>query len=168
LRNPKNITLPVIKIITTINAPIERCFDLSRSIDLHMVSTKHTNEIAIAGRTSGLIELNETVTWRAKHLSVWQTLSSLITEFKAPYFFVDEMVAGAFKSFRHEHHFETQAGSTVMTDLFKYKSPLGFVGELFNTLFLTDYMRRLFEKRNAVIKEYAESEEWRKIIPQSV
>ena len=160
--------MPVIKIVTTINAPIERCFDLSRSIDLHMVSTKHTNEIAIAGRTSGLIELNETVTWRAKHLGVWQTLSSLITEFKAPYFFVDEMVDGAFKSFRHEHHFETQERCTIMTDLFNYKSPFGFVGELFNTLFLTAYMRRLLEKRNAVIKEYAESDEWRKIIPQSV
>ena len=69
-----------------------------------MVSTSETGEKAIAGRTKGLIELNETVTWRAKHLGVWQNLTSKITEFNSPYYFVDEMVSGAFKSFRHEHH----------------------------------------------------------------
>ena len=129
-----------------------------------MVSTKHTNERAIAGRTTGLIELNETVTWRAKHLGVWQNLSSLITEFTAPYLFVDEMVAGAFKSFRHEHHFKSQGEVTIMTDLFNFKSPFGFIGEIFNAVFLTAYMRRLLEKRNAVIKEYAESEKWKAVL----
>ncbi len=156
--------MPVIQIITVINAPIQRCFDLSRSIDLHMVSTKHTNERAIAGRTTGLIELNERVTWRAKHLGVWQNLSSLITEFNAPYFFVDEMVDGAFKSFRHEHHFKTQGQTTTMTDAFDFKSPFGIAGEVANTLFLTAYMRRLLQKRNAVIKEYAESDQWKALL----
>ncbi len=156
--------MPVIQIITVINAPIQRCFDLSRSIDLHMVSTKHTNERAIAGRTTGLIELNERVTWRAKHLGVWQNLSSLITEFNAPYFFVDEMVDGAFKSFRHEHHFKTQGQTTTMTDVFDFKSPFGIAGEIANTLFLTAYTRRLLQKRNAVIKEYAESDQWKALL----
>ena len=48
-----------IELLTEINAPIEKCFDLSRSIDLHLESTKQTGEEAIAGRTSGLIELGE-------------------------------------------------------------------------------------------------------------
>lgn len=63
----KAFEMPVIYLEPFIDAPIEKCFDLARSIDLHMESTKHTGETAIAGKTSGIIELNETVTWRAKH-----------------------------------------------------------------------------------------------------
>src|ERR1700759_359494 len=95
----------VIELSTMIDAPIQVCFDLSRSIDLHIESTKQTGEKAIAGRTSGLIEMGESVTWRAKHFGVWQNLTSKITEFKSPDYFTDEMVSGAFKSFRHEHLF---------------------------------------------------------------
>ncbi len=107
--------MPSIIIETLINAPIERCFDLSRSIDLHTDSMKHTGEKAIAGRISGLIELGETVTWEAKHLGIRQTLTSKITEFDNPNYFVDEQVSGAFKSIRHEHRF-VQQGRTNIDD----------------------------------------------------
>src|ERR1700733_15775427 len=117
--------MPSIILETPINAPIERCFDLSRSIDLHTDSMQHTGEKAIAGRTSGLIELGESVTWEAKHFGIRQTLTSKITEFNYPNCFVDEQVRGAFKSFRHEHRFVQQDGQTLMTDTFTFKSPLG-------------------------------------------
>lgn len=145
-----------IELSTQINAPIERCFDLARSIDLHMVSTKQTGEKAIAGRTSGLIELGETVTWEAKHLGVRQKLSSKITEFNYPNYFTDEMVEGAFKSMRHEHLFYAINGQTLMKDIFVFESPFGWLGELVNFLFLGRYMTKLLKKRNRVIKEAAE------------
>lgn len=47
---------------TFIDAPVERCFDLARSIDLHKISLEHTNEKAVAGKTAGLIEPGESVT----------------------------------------------------------------------------------------------------------
>ena len=146
-----------IELTTFIDAPIERCFDLARSIDLHIESTKQTGEKAIAGRTSGLIALGETVTWRAKHFGVWQNVTSKITEFDYPNSFTDEMVSGAFKSFRHEHLFFAINDQTVMKDLFVFESPCGFAGELVNKLFLGRYMSRLLEKRNRVIKQAAES-----------
>jgi ligand-binding SRPBCC domain-containing protein len=147
-----------IEIVTHIDAPIERCFDLARSIDLHVESTKKTGEKAIAGRTSGLIELGETVTWRAKHLGVWQTLTSKITEFEYPNYFTDEMVKGAFKSIRHEHLFYAINDQTVMKDIFSFDSPYGMLGELANFLFLGWYMLNLLKKRNRVIKKAAESD----------
>src|SRR5687768_3641741 len=124
--------MPKIKLITVIRAPIEICFDLSRSIDLHIISTKHTSEQAISGIITGLIGLNEMVTWRARHFRIWQTLSTKITEFQQPVYFVDEMIKGAFKSFRHEHHFKP-AGlktTTTMVDFFEYQSPFGFIGKV--------------------------------------
>ncbi|MGZ3767192.1 MAG: SRPBCC family protein [Mucilaginibacter sp.] len=149
--------MPKIELLTEINAPIERCFDLARSIDLHMESTKQTGEKAIAGRTTGLIGLGETVTWRAKHFGLWQTLTSKITEFDRPNCFVDEMVQGAFKSFRHEHHFIMANDHTLMTDLFGFESPLGILGRLFNSVILTHYMTKLLIQRNKIIKDAAEA-----------
>jgi hypothetical protein len=59
--------MPTIRLRTEVKAGKALVFDLSRSIDLHKLSTAHTHETAIAGKTSGLIGLNEWVTWRAKH-----------------------------------------------------------------------------------------------------
>ena len=149
-----------IELNTNISATVKLCFDLARSIDLHLISTKHTGEQAIAGRTSGLIELGETVTWRAKHFFIWQNLTSKITEFNSPHFFVDEMVSGAFKSFRHEHYFFATDGGTVMRDVFVFESPYGLLGKLFNIITLKAYMTSLLTQRNDVIKQVAESEKW--------
>ncbi|MNE62925.1 hypothetical protein D3C80_1582420 [compost metagenome] len=59
--------MSLIVLKTQINADPETCFYLSRSVDLHLISTESTGEMAIAGRIEGLIELNESVTWKSKH-----------------------------------------------------------------------------------------------------
>ncbi len=145
-----------IELTTVIDAPIERCFDLARSIDLHLRSTGNTKERAIAGRTTGLIEKGETVTWEAVHFGIKQQLTSRIGEMRPPYYFSDEMVKGAFKSLYHEHYFETLSGKTEMSDVFMYETPLGVLGSLFDILVLKRYMRGFLEQRNAVIKNEAE------------
>lgn len=149
--------MPVIRTEFTIDAPREIVFDLARSIDFHKESTKHTKEEAIAGRISGLLELGESVTWRAKHFGFWLELESKITEFDSPNYFVDEMVKGNFKSFKHKHIFEIKGDKTVMTDIFDYKSPLGFLGKLADRLFLKRYMTKFLSTRNTILKKYIES-----------
>ncbi|MBE1447111.1 SRPBCC family protein [Paenibacillus sp. OAS669] len=151
--------MPVIEMSLFIQAPIQRCFDLSRSIDIHMESTSKTQEKAIAGRTSGLIELNETVTWEAVHLGVRQRLSVRITEMEAPHRFVDEMVSGAFQRFTHVHEFIPHESGTLMKDRFDYTSPLGPLGRLADWLFLKSYMTRFLHERNEYIKAVAERQE---------
>lgn len=157
--------MPIIQLQTKIAAPIDIVFDLARSIDLHKISTEHTNEEAIDGKTNGLIGAGESVTWRAKHFGVYQTLTSKITEFKQPYLFVDEMVDGAFKRFRHEHSFESdERGYTIMNDVFDYSSPFGLLGKIVDRLFLELYMKRLLEKRNETIKAFAETDRWKVVL----
>ena len=95
--------MPIIKLETKINAPVERVFDLARSIDLHRDSMSKYDEKAIAGVTSGLIRMNETVTWEAAHFGVRQNLTSKITAFERPWHFRDSMVKGVFKRFDHDH-----------------------------------------------------------------
>ena len=156
--------MPKIRIETKIKSNKNIVFDLSRSIDLHKISTKQTNEEAIAGVTSGLINLNESVTWRAKHFGIYQKLTSKITEFKKPDYFVDEMEKGIFKKFKHEHIFKEKNGETLKIDIFDYVSPQGILGKIADQLFLKNYMRKLLEKRNNTIKEFAESDQWKEVI----
>ena len=158
--------MPITELKTEINANKEIVFDLSRSIDLHKISTEHTNEQAIAGKTSGLIGMNESVTWKAKHFGIYQNLTSKITEFERPNYFVDEMQKGAFSEFKHEHHFSELNGGTLMTDYFNYKSPLGILGKLADKLFLKKYMTELLTERNRIVKEFAESEKWKELITE--
>lgn len=156
--------MPRIKLKTEIKADRNIVFDLSRSIDLHKISTEQTNEQAISGKTSGLIGMNESVTWRAKHFGVYQNLTSKITEFDRPKYFADEMVKGAFAEFKHEHHFAELNGGTLMTDIFDYESPFGILGKIADNLFLKKYMTELLTERNRIVKEFAESEKWKELI----
>ncbi|AZA90200.1 Uncharacterized conserved protein [Chryseobacterium nakagawai] len=142
---------------TLIDADIETVFDLARNIDLHQESTSRTYEKAIAGRTSGLIEENETVTWRAKHLGIYQTLTTKIISMEKPNQFTDKMQKGAFKSLHHQHIFKTVDGKTRMTDIFDFESPLGIIGKMFNKLFLKNYLKKFLLERNQLIKITAES-----------
>ena len=148
--------MPLIELTTIINAPIERCFDLARSIDLHKLSTASTQEQAIAGVTSGLIGKGQRVTWRAKHFGIRQTLTSEITQFEYPFHFRDEMIRVAFKAIKHDHGFHQIENQTVMTDKFYFESPGGIIGEMFNGLVLTNYLKNILTKRNNIIKEVAE------------
>lgn len=130
-----------------------------------MISTQHTGEKAIEGVTSGLIGFGDSVTWRAKHFGIWQKLTSKITDFQRPDFFADEMIKGAFKSFRHEHHFrKIDEETTEMIDNFSYLSPLWVLGKIADSLFLKAYMIDLLQERNRLIKEMAESDLWKKVL----
>lgn len=156
--------MPKIELTTEINSTLEICFDLARSIDLHKISTAKTSEQAIAGKTSGLIELNESVTWRATHFGITQELTSRITAFDRPYFFKDEQTSGAFKSFVHTHTFSQVGDKVIMKDVFEFQSPYGLAGKIFNALVLTNYMRKFLEERNQIIKEFAESDKWKLVL----
>src|SRR5438552_16141677 len=98
--------MPTVRVVTMVNAPPDRCFDLARSVDLHVRSAARTGETAIAGTRSGLLELGDHVTWRAKHFGISQNLTSQVTLFERPGHFRDSQVTGAFARFNHDHLFE--------------------------------------------------------------
>jgi ligand-binding SRPBCC domain-containing protein len=148
--------MTTINLITKINAPKKVVFDLSRNIDIHQNSASQTNEKAIAGVTSGLINYNETVTWRGKHFGFYLTHKSRMTAMDFYDYFVDEMEEGKFKTFKHEHSFVEKDGKTVMIDNINYQTPFGIFGRLFDKLFLKKHLINFIIKRNEILKELAE------------
>ncbi len=156
--------MAVIKLELWIDAPLQRVFDLSRSIDLHQNSMQHTQEKAIAGKTSGLINLNETVTWEATHLFKKRQLTSQITAMNSPESFTDEQIKGDFKKWEHHHYFKVGNNKTLMIDEVNFESPFGIFGKFANFVFLKNYISQLLKKRNETIKAIAESDDWKKFL----
>ena len=140
-------------------------FDLSRSIDLHKLSTHQTNEEAVEGVMTGLIGMNETVTWKATHLFKTRFFTSKITGYRSPDYFRDEMQKGDFKKFSHEHFFkEKENGVTEMTDVLELETPYGLAGKFAMAIFLKGYITKFLLQRNQLIKQFAESDQWKKIL----
>ena len=150
--------MTTIHLTTKIKAPKQIVFDASRDIGIHQQSASPSKEKAIAGVTSGLINLNETVTWRGKHFGFYLTHKSRITAMSLYDSFVDEMEKGKFKSFKHEHLFKEENGVTIMKDHLQYETPFGIFGELFDILFLEKHMTQFLLERNKTLKEASEKQ----------
>ncbi|MEP7257269.1 MAG: SRPBCC family protein [Flavitalea sp.] len=148
--------MPILRLHTLIHAPPVVCFNASRDIDLHVSSMRHTNEKAIAGKTTGLIGLHESVIWEARHFFIRWHMTVKITQFDPPYSFTDEMISGPFARMQHVHGFAQQDSHTLMTDHFDFASPFGLIGKAVDWLALSSYMRDLLELRNVLIRSYAE------------
>ena len=153
--------MPFIHLTTFIAAPVERVFDLSRSVDLHKASMKEWEEKPIAGKLNGLMQKGDGVTWRAKHLFKERQLSVAVTAMQKPFSFVDEQVKGDFEMMKHEHYFKPCDNGTIMIDHFYFEIRYGILGKWINRFYLEKYMKRLLEQRNATIKKAAESELWK-------
>lgn len=150
--------MTTLRLITKINAPKKVVFDLSRNIDVHQTSASKTNEKAIAGVTFGLINFNETVTWRGKHFGFYLTHKSRITAMNLYDYFVDEMEEGTFKFFKHEHSFIEKEGKTVMIDNLHYETPFGIIGKLLDTFLLKKHLLNFIIDRNKILKELSENQ----------
>lgn len=156
--------MPIIHLTTFIAAPVEIVFDLSRNIELHKRSMVQYKEEPVAGTRFGLIENDDTITWKARHLFKNRFLRVRVTDMQKPHHFTDEQMNGDFKMMKHEHHFKSCDNGTIMIDLFYYEVPYGTFGKIFDKLFLFKYINRLLQQRINGIREYAESGKWKLLL----
>lgn len=153
-----------IQLTTFIEAPIERVFDLSRSVELHKSSMQRFSEKCTGGKLAGLLELHDTVTWQARHLFKERSLTTKITALQKPFSFIDEQVSGDFVALKHEHYFKPVQNGTIMIDQFAFTTPYGALGKWVSRFYLTAYLKKLLEQRNQFIKEVAESNKWKSFL----
>lgn len=149
--------MTTITIKTIYQAPIETVFNINRDITIHQQTTSKTKEIAIAGTTSGLINKNETVTWKGKHFGVYLKHQSIISGMIFPTYFVDEQLKGHFKSFKHQHFFEQKEKYVEVTDLLEYETPYGILGKFFDVLLLKKHLIQFIIHRNSILKKLTEN-----------
>ncbi len=142
-------------VATEFDAPVDDVFQLSLDVDFHKNSFSFSGEEIVDGVSEGGMVLGDSVTWRAKHFGFWWELTSIISAYNPPSFFVDEQTKGPFGSFRHEHHFspigELPNQRTSLIDVVDFEAPFGFIGTIAERVFLRWYMRRLIITRNQAL-----------------
>lgn len=156
--------MPTLHLTTFVAAPAEIVFDLTRHIGLHKETMAAHTEDAVAGIRFGLLEKDDTVTWRAKHFFKTRLLRVKVTAMKKPELFINEQASGDFKNMKHEHYFKPCDNGTILINLFHFETPYGFLGGWFNEFFLNKYLLRLLSRRSAMIKEVAESGRWKTLL----
>ena len=149
--------------VRIVRAPIERCFDLARSVEAHLAGNVHSGEatVAAAGVTSGLLALGDRVTWRGRHFGIRWSLTAEISAVEQPAWFQVAMIRGPFRFMRHDHFFRSlPGGETELRNVYAFAAPLAVLGRVAEVTFLRRYMMGLLRERNEVIREIAESADW--------
>jgi ligand-binding SRPBCC domain-containing protein len=143
---------------TVIRAPRERVFDASLDVGMHTGSMAASGERIVGGVTSGVMGPCDEVTWAARHFGVPWRMTSRITGYRRPEWFVDEQVRGPFRRWRHEHAFtSTSDGGTLMRDVVHFEAPFGLVGRLVTAFALRRYMIRIIVERNEYLRRQCET-----------
>ena len=88
-----------------------------------------------------------TIQWIAEH-----------TVYDPPKMFEDIQIKGPFRSWRHRHLVEPHKDGATLRDEIDYEPPLGFVGRVFAPLMIERRLRRLFDYRHQVTREWCEEQ----------
>jgi len=160
--------MEIIRLGTWIDAPVERCFLLSLSVDLHVASARSTHENASAVTADGTIGEGDTLTFKGRHFGVHWRHTSLIEKLRPHSYYRDVMIAGPFQHFEHDHHFAPMDDGTRMRDEIRFSASGGLLGQLRTRMFLRKQLKAFLMERNAMIKRLAESEDWHRYLERGV
>jgi ligand-binding SRPBCC domain-containing protein len=157
--------VPTVKLTTRVNAPVERCFDLYRSVSLHVDSYQHAHEQAVGTITAGLVGPGDVAAFRMRAFGFPYRMSVKVVAYDRPRHFRDSQTEGFFLRADHDHHFAVEDGTTVVTDVFDYTPRFSWLGTLLDRLILARYVRWTIGQKNANVKRVAEGGEWKRYLP---
>ena len=115
-------------------------WESSRVIQLARIS-EVGSEAIVETRILGFLPAR----WVARH-----------TAYDPPRMFEDVQVNGPFKRWRHRHTIEPHEKGSVLRDEVDFETPLGALGRLASPLVVEPRLRRLFEYRHRVTREWCE------------
>lgn len=79
------------------------------------------------------------------------------TAYDPPHMFEDVQISGPFRHWRHRHFIRPHAEGAVLRDEIEYEPPLGFLGRLAAPLVIAPRLRRMFDYRHRVTREWCEN-----------
>jgi ligand-binding SRPBCC domain-containing protein len=144
-----------------VDAPIERCFLLSTSIEIVRETIKLTPSVK-----TGLIHSGDMLWWSGMKFGLPAAHQTLITGYDRPNFFQDTMGHGMFKHFQHDHFFRFVDGQTLMWDIVRFSLPFGLPGREIGRRVVVPHVLDLLLKRFNLLKRIAEGDDWERYIPE--
>ncbi|MBS1799882.1 MAG: hypothetical protein JSS95_08660 [Acidobacteria bacterium] len=155
----------VIRDCEHVNAPIERCFQLSTHLGLMAGSIGMTPVSRTGARSEGLLDSGDRVVWYGWKFGLPHVHESRIATYDPPHLFLDTMERGRFKRFEQEYNFSEVGGHTLVLGYVRYSMPLGLAGRMAGRRLVLPHMVRLLRARLALLKQIAEGDQWRKYLP---
>ena len=76
-----------------------------------------------------------------------------ITHVEDKKYFVDEQRFGPYRFWHHQHHFRAIPGGVEMTDIIHYRNPMGILGRLANSIFVSKKLGSIFSYRYRKVEE---------------
>ncbi len=150
-----------------IHAPAERCFDLARSVDLHVDSAAEIAARAVGGRMHGLSGAGDATIWSARFCGVRFEMTTRLEDFSRPTRFGDRLTRGLPRRFEHVYRFEpTPEGGCAVSDELTFEAPFPLLGRWLERLYFARRMRQLVRQRLEHIKGIAENGDWRRYLDQ--
>lgn len=80
----------------------------------------------------------------------WCTEITHVVEKK---YFIDEQRFGPYAFWHHQHHFTEVEGGVLMEDILNYKLPLGFLGDIVDSVFVNNEVKGIFSYRKKILTE---------------
>jgi ligand-binding SRPBCC domain-containing protein len=80
----------------------------------------------------------------------WMTEITQVIDKK---YFVDEQRFGPYHLWHHQHHFTAIKGGVEMMDIVHYKLPLGFLGDIVNSILVKNQLKSIFDFRVNAVEE---------------
>lgn len=139
---------------TWVNAPVERCFLLATNVDLA------TRQAATRARKGARLQPGDAISWQLGRRAYQSRIDAI-----RPYsYFRELMTEGIFEYYEHDHHFARMDDGTRMRDEIRFQARFGPLGRLLAATFLRMMLRKRVERQSRIVKEIAESEEWRRYV----
>lgn len=144
-----------------VNAPIERCFLLSTHVDLVKRCLKLRLVPKKSSRASGLFKPGDQMTWKGWVCGIPLKHQGKVTRYEQPEYFQNSMERGRFQRFEYDHFFAEVGGQTLLNDKIRFSLPAGWLLRPMVEFLLLPYMERQLQRRLKLLKQVAESDEWK-------
>jgi ligand-binding SRPBCC domain-containing protein len=129
----------------TVSADIDRVWGFYTDVGHLKVITPRQLKLKVEKSTTGERLQEGTELWISAQLVTRSTWHSKITRL-APYVYVDEMLEGKFRHWKHTHVFRKTEGSTEILDEIELVLPYGALGRMFEG-YAGKQLSRIFKYR---------------------
>lgn len=151
-----------LKSTRTIQAPIQRVFDMVRDVDVHAAAVPEIEAKAIEGRLHGLLEPHEQTRWSATYFGRRFQTTMEVAEMDWPLRYVETNTTGPFRTFQHEYTFEHDGkGITTLHDELTLVAGYGVFGRLLDRWILGPRLQKALEERMDHLKQWSEDGTWK-------
>lgn len=148
----KNEPVYVLRTSTIINRPLPEVFSFFSSPENLGLITPASLQFRITDLPEEMTD-GAIVDYRLKLGGMIPlTWRSRIEQWKENEHFADAQLKGPYDCWWHEHHFQAEGSTTVMTDTVYYTPPAGLLGRFANAVLIEAQLKQIFGYRSSVLR----------------